>query len=307
MDKIKKKPDDGDIFVIPLYLPSYQKWRETFDEFIDYRKYKLCGDDIYAYGRIIEPYDNKSVYLVEIFRYAGRIPDSPEAIKNSGRMFKPMLAGGMFEPGRWRVLFEDPGYDKWRDSDYENISFLYLSDIWKGGEKIHITSGQYHELWESGDIPTPAIRGGVDIECDIRRMLAEQGMELNYEQTVEERRDGYPRPRDIDRKLKETIAPFRWMSQAGTYTLTLEADALNGECFAEAGMSGNGYDWEKLAFAYIEENIPELKKKLDFDCEADVFCVRSSAKRALREFALAFRRFCMDKPAFKSALMRRGG
>ena len=68
MDKIKKKPDDGDIFVIPLYLPSYQKWRETFDEFIDYRKYKLCGDDIYVYGRIIEPYDNKSVYLVELFR-----------------------------------------------------------------------------------------------------------------------------------------------------------------------------------------------------------------------------------------------
>lgn len=304
MDKIKKKPDDGDIFVIPLYLPAYQKWRETFDEFIDYKKYKFCEDDLYAFGRIIEPYDHKSVYLMEIFRYVGKIPDSPEAIKGSGQMFKPVLAGGMFEPGRWRVLFESPGYDKWKDSDYGNISFLYLSDIWKGGEKTHITPRQYHELWESGDIPAPAIRGGVGVECEIRRILAEQGMELNYERTVEERKCGFPPPRDIDRKLKEAVLPFRWTSQAGAYTLTLEADALNGECFVESGMPGNGYDWERVASVYIEGNMPELKKKLTFDCEADTFCVRSSAKKVLREFAVAFQQFCMDKTAFKNALKR---
>ncbi len=302
MDEIKLRPDQGDIFAIPLYLPAYQSWREAFDEFIDYRKYKLNKDDPYAYGRIIEPFDHKSVYMMEVFRYVGKIPDSPEAVKGSGRMFKPILAGGMFELGRWRVLYEDPGYDKHRDSDYGNISFLYPSEICKGGVKIPISSEQYHELFRSGDIPRPCIMGSVSVECDIRRILTEQGMELNYEQTVEERREGYPKPRDMDRKLKEELLPFRWTGKPGTYTLTLEADVLNRESFAAAGLPGSGYDWERVAAAYIEENMPECGKKLIFDCEADTFSVRSSAKKTLKEFALAFHGLCMDRVAFIKVL-----
>lgn len=301
MGKIKKIPDEGDIFAIPLYLPSYQKWREPFDEFIDYIKYKFCNDDQYAFGRIIEFY-SKNCYLMEIFRYAGVIPDSPEVIKTSGQMFNPIIAGGMFHRGRWRVIFEDPGYDKRKDSDYDNISFLYGSDIWKGGKKTHITHAQYVELGKTGEIPYPILNGAVRIECDIRRILTEQGIDLHYEQIVEERKDGYPLPRDIDKKLKETILPFCWMSDNGRYSLSIEADALNMEIFAEMGVSGNGYDWEKIARAYIEENMPELKSKFSFDCEADTFSVQASAKKALKEFAAAFHQFCMNEAAFKKML-----
>lgn len=294
MDKIKKNPSDGDIFAIPLYLPSYHKWRETYDEFIDYKKYKFNNDDVYAFGRIIESYDNKNAYIMEIFRYAGKIPDCPELIKKSGRMFKPVIAGGMFYRGRWRILFEDSDYDKWQDSDYENISFLYGSDIWKGGKKIHITPQQHKELWESGDIARPVIMGSVQIECDIRSMLAEWGVELNYEQLVEERRAGYPQPRDADKKLKETILPFRWIADNGKYTLTIEAGVFNTESFAKLGMIGNGYDLEQIATAYMEENMPLLKGKLTFDCEADTFSVKASSKKELKEFAVGFHQFCED-------------
>lgn len=40
-------------------------------------------------------------------------------------------------------------------------------------------------------------------------------MELNYEEIVEERKSEYPQPRDMDKKLKEMIAPFRWIPDGG--------------------------------------------------------------------------------------------
>lgn len=301
MDKVKKEPNNGDIFAIPLFLPSYQKWRESFDEFIDYKKYKFHEEDMYAFGRIIELYC-KNVYIMEIFRHVGKIPDNLENIQKSERMFKPLIACGMFERGRWRVLFENPGYDKWRDSDYENISFLYPSHISKGGKSMSISHEQYVELLKKGDISCPTINGPVGIECDIRRVLAEQGIDLNYEQIVEERRAEYPQPRDTDKKLKEMVAPFRWIVAGGTYTLTLEANAINSDCFAEMGALGNGYDWERIAVAYIEKNMPERREKFTFDCEADTFSVQSSAKKALKEFAIAFHKFCLDKEVFEKVL-----
>ncbi|MDE6674186.1 MAG: immunity 51 family protein, partial [Acetatifactor sp.] len=63
-----------------------------------------------------------------------------------------------------------------------------------------------------------------------------------------------------------------------------------------------GYDWERIAVTFIDENLPELRAKFDFDCEADTFSVQSSKKKILREFAIAFHQFCMDKEAFEKLL-----
>ena len=304
MDKIKKIPACGDIFMIPLYLPSYQKWRDPlFDEFIDYKRYRFHRGDPFAFGRIIEPYA-KNLYIMVILRYTRSIPESPECIIQSGLLLKPLIAGGMFHRGRWRVVFEHPAYDKWKDSDYDTISFLYGTSVWKGGKDIPITPQQHHELWHSGDIALPAINGPVAVECNIRQILAEQGVELDYEQTVAGRRDEYPRPRDMDKTLKETILPFRWIGENRSYTLTLDANALNLEIFAEAGLSGSGYDWEQIAITYIEENMAELQSKFTFDCEADTFSVRTSVKKVLKEFAIAFHQCCMDPAAFRALLTK---
>jgi hypothetical protein len=305
MQKIKKIPDDGDIFMIPLYLPSCQEWRKTYDEFIDYRKYKFNSDDIYAFGRIIEC-RSKNLYLMEIFSYIGAVPDNPNIITSSGRMFLPVMSGGSFDKGRWRIIFENAGYDKMKDSDYENISFLYADRIfpriWKGGKEIRISKEQYDVAWKNGNPPSMGIYGAVQMENIIRKTLREQGVELNYEEIVEKRKSEYPQPRDIDKKLKEMITPFRWLSDSGAYTLYLDISDYNREYFAKHGMLGNGYDWEKLAILHLEENMPEALKKISFDCEADMFSASSDSKKILKEFALSFHELCTDRIAFEKML-----
>ena len=87
-------------------------------------------------------------------------------------------------------------------------------------------------------------------------------MELNYEEIVEERKSEYPQPRDMDKKLKEMIAPFRWIPDGGQYVLNFDTSVYNGEYFARHGMLGNGYDWEKLTALHLEEKMPESKKKI---------------------------------------------
>lgn len=299
MRSTKKEIRSGDIFIIPLFLPAFQEWRDL-ECVIDYRKYKFHESDICAFGRLIEEQNGK-LYLVEIFSYVGKIPESPEVIIHSGRLFEPVFVVGVFSRDRWRFLYDDPHYDKWIDSDYKNISFLLHTRLWKGGEQIKITYEQSEQFIQSG-ILGMVIHDGPNLERDIRALLSERGVELNYEQTVEERRNEYPKPRDLDRKLKETISPFRWLSGSGIYSLSLDAGLINQESFAKYTMPGNGYDWEKAASAFIEIYRKESGGKFTFDCEADTFSMQSSSKKALKEFSLAFHTLTLDTGAFEELL-----
>ena len=89
----RKQPEvhPGDIFMIPLFLPS-----DRIDEYhLDYSKYKFHLDDIYAFGRLIE-IQVGNVDLIEVFSYTGQIPQNPERIIHSGRMFAPEHIGHPF-------------------------------------------------------------------------------------------------------------------------------------------------------------------------------------------------------------------
>ena len=190
----------------------------------------------------------------------------------------------------------------WRDSDYENISFLSpVGHMWKGKETIKITEKQCVELEEAG-IPYWVMYSRTDYEVKIRSVLEERGADLNYEQIVEERKSEFPKPRDVDKKLKEMIVPFRWFSEPGKYTLSLDAGLLNGECFAKNNMLGNGYDWEKVASEFIQKQGIYSEKKFSFDCEADTFSMTSSSKKVLKEFSISFHKFAMDANAFEEFL-----
>ena len=90
--KAKKDMASGDIFTIPLFLPSYQ-FRE---------------DDIYAFGRLIE-LQTGNMNLIEIFSYVGKIPETPEAIIYSGRFFEPVMMAGAFSKGRWQIFLKPGG------------------------------------------------------------------------------------------------------------------------------------------------------------------------------------------------------
>ncbi len=142
----------------------------------------------------------------------------------------------------------------------------------------------------------------IDLEVRIRSVLESQGIQMNYEQIVSERQSEYPKPRETDKKLKEMITPFCWMAEQGRYTLSLDAGLLNGECFARNNMLGNGYDWEKVAAAFIEKQEIDAVKKCSFNCEADTFSMTSSSKKVLKEFAVSFHEFVMDTGAFEQFL-----
>lgn len=125
---------EGGIFFIPLFLPNIIK-----DNRKNYGKYKFKDEDQYAFGRLIE-LNKSSGDLVEIFNYVGSIPESPDIIIKSGRMFDPLHISMAFEKKRWRFIFIDNSYDRVRDSKYNEITFL-LGDydepaLWKGGKEL---------------------------------------------------------------------------------------------------------------------------------------------------------------------------
>ncbi len=288
----------GDIFMIPLFLPS-DYLREYH---LDYSRYQFPPEDIYAFGRLIEARPG-NMDLIEVFSYVGQVPQSPEPIVRSGRMFPPEHIGHPDTgKGRWRLLFRDPDYAMRRDSDYENIRFLSpVGHMWKGKDTVPITERQRAEL-EAAGVPYWTFFDRTEIEERVRDLLEARGTRLHYEQVIEERRAGFPKPRDPDKKLKEAIAPFRWLSGHGRYTLTLDAGLLHGDCFERNHMLGNGYDWEAVASAFLERQGVDAGKTFRFDCEADTFSVSASTKKPLKDFALAFHELVMDAGAFEALL-----
>lgn len=132
--------------------------------------------------------------------------------------------------------------------------------------------------------------------------LKNEGADLDYERIVDERKSEFPKPRDVDKKLKEMIVPFRWLSEPGRYTLSLDAGLLNGDCFAKNNMLGNGYDWEKVASEFIKKQGIHSEKKFSFDCEADTFSMTSPSKKTLKEFSVSFHKIVMDTSAFEEFL-----
>ena len=162
------------------------------------------------------------------------------------------------------------------------------SELWKGGKDIKITQEQHRELLQSGKSQPCRIYGGMGVEEKIRSILQQDGWEVHYKEIIEERFEEYPKLRDVDGKLKVAISPFRWLSEKGSYTLYLDADILNQEIFEQNNLLGNGYDWEKVAFLFLEKYMADIKTKFTFDCEADIFSMQYSTKKVLKEFALAF-------------------
>ncbi len=67
-------------------------------------------------------------------------------------------------------------------------------------------------------------------------------------------------------------------------------------------MLGNGYDWERVASAFMEKQGIDSDKKFSFDCEADTFSITSSSKKTLKEFSVSFYKFVMDISAFEEFL-----
>lgn len=103
----------GEIIAIPLFLGNNEKGR--------IRK----GDERkqFAFARAINEESGK--ILIEIFNKTGSLDTNVVEILNSGRLMKPLYTiwTGV-ERKRWKVVKEDPNYDKERDSKYSNIQLV---------------------------------------------------------------------------------------------------------------------------------------------------------------------------------------
>lgn len=74
------------------------------------------------------------------------------------------------------------------------------------------------------------------------------------------------------------IAPFFWTEFENEFSVCLNVGEYLQDVFdsrADEGFKGSGYDWENLAMVFIEEKIPDLIDKVEFDSEAGMFCALS--------------------------------
>lgn len=89
----------------------------------------------FVLARFIEDVDGNAGALIEVFsKFYTALPSSFEDSALGKRLFRPILCSMRFsEIPRWRVLYEDPSYNRAR-SNYEDIVFEYYSELWIGGQ-----------------------------------------------------------------------------------------------------------------------------------------------------------------------------
>lgn len=95
-------------------------------------------------------------------------------------------------------------------------------------------------------------------------------------------------------------SPFGWVEHENSVSVIMtDVGSYKQDIFAtraDEGFEGNGYDWQSLAVVFLEEQLPHLTDKVQFDSESSMFCAYSSSADALKEFIIAFSSALDDKP-----------
>ena len=98
--------------------------------------------------------------------------------------------------------------------------------------------------------------------------------------------------------LEDLIYPFSWMEHDESASVCLYAsEGYKKELFQtrkKDGFRGTGYDWESLAQTFLDEIMPEIKERIEFDSEHGMFCAYSSDLEALKSFVVSFKNACED-------------
>jgi len=78
---------------------------------------------------------------------------------------------------------------------------------------------------------------------------------------------------------KNIYHPFILSAYKDSYSLLLTN--LRWDLFEEKNYLGNGYDWTRIVRKMINEKSIELMEDIEFDSEADMFCVMSKKLHSL--------------------------
>lgn len=117
-----KYADGGEIFCIPLF------WLDAGYDSIN--KLKLKKEDenkLFSFGRVIEDMKGSGI-LVEIFNVTGRMYLDYEKIISSDRLFEPIFMFWLpIKKKRWKIIGKTPNYNKFKDSNFNDISIVFGS------------------------------------------------------------------------------------------------------------------------------------------------------------------------------------
>ena len=107
--------------------------------------------------------------------------------------------------------------------------------------------------------------------------------------------------------LDEQIKPFKLVRGTASTSLILGACEWQLAVFderADEGFQGSGYDWCSVADVFLDDTQPAWREDIQFDPEADMFCVWSSKPESIAAFALAFHAACADTARMRDMLSR---
>lgn len=98
--------------------------------------------------------------------------------------------------------------------------------------------------------------------------------------------------------FSKEIAPFFWTEHENSVSVCLVVGEYLQDVFdsrADEGFEGGGYDWESLARVFLEEKLPDLIDRVEFDSEAGMFCAFSKDPESLQSFILEFKKACENR------------
>ncbi len=89
--------------------------------------------------------------------------------------------------------------------------------------------------------------------------------------------------------------PFKISKNGSDISLLLTDDGFKWDVFEKNGFLGNGHDWTRLIENLLNEKMPESVSALNFDSEADMFCVYSEDQSLLKEISKLVASFYDDE------------
>lgn len=103
--------------------------------------------------------------------------------------------------------------------------------------------------------------------------------------------------------FQEDIAPFVWSQEGKQFCLGLNTEYWRREIFLPAGLSGTGWDWERLSREFLKKFAPTNEPFVEYACEEWVFFAVSEDEEVLRQLALGLRDICGDYPKQAARLL----
>lgn len=97
--------------------------------------------------------------------------------------------------------------------------------------------------------------------------------------------------------------PFTFSKTDNVYSLLL-SNNMKWNIFEKAGFMGSGHDWNRLIEALIREQSPEILSYLNFDSEADMFCVYSENLESLQTISKLVEKFYDDDKLMEEAVVK---